>query len=354
MRAAVFLFLAAWGVVSLPVACSSGTSPSPVQGDGGSPDGGVQPPPPHWACSGSAGTCLSGTVTTSGFGAKPQVILASLYRVFPASATSMPLATQTVATDGTWAFSNLSAWGHYYVQVVAGFGQPYGPSATVGPLSVPSSASVDVHVRPVQIAASEEQGMGGSFALDWASAHAFDPASGAELQGSAASVSISVNGTSTPLPWTNTGSQSLYFVQFSSPPAAQASYTVTTSGAAFGAMPASWQVTATPPTFMAAITTSQATVSGKDVLTVSWPAQPPVDYVTVAVFQATGGALVASTSTPVAPDQMPPSAQLTLPAADGGATSYVVDAYFTTASCPTTAAGCVLSSAVAAAQITAQ
>jgi hypothetical protein len=355
MRAAAIL-VAAFGVVSLAVACSSGDQPSPVQGDGGSPgDSGVEPPPPHWACSGSASTCLSGTVSTASFSAKPQVLEAWLYRLFPGSGTSTSLAKHTVATDGTWAFSNLSAWGHYYVQIVAGFGQMYGPGATVGPLTVPSSAPVAVQVRPVQILASEQGMGGGSLGLDWASAYAFDPSTGAQLQGSAASVSISVGGTSTPLPWTNSGNQSLYFAQLSQPdggaPAAQASYTVTTSGAAFGAMPASWQVTATPPTFTPSITTSQTTMSGQDVLTVSWAAQPTADYVTVAVFQAMGGALVTSTSE-IAPDQV--SAQLQLPATDGGPVNYVVDAYFTTASCPTTADGCVLSSAVAPLPITAQ
>jgi hypothetical protein len=360
MRAATIFFVAAWGVVSLAAACSSGNEQSPVQGDGGSPgEGGVMPPPPHWPCSGSAAACLSGTVSTSSFSAKPQVLVAWLYGLFPASGTSVQLAQQTVATDGTWAFSNLPAWGHYYVQIAAGFGQTYGPSATVGPLTVPSSAPVAVQVRPVQIMASEQQGMGGSLGLDWVSAYAFDPASGAELQGNAASVSVAVGGTSTPLPWTTNGKQSVYIAQFSQPPAAQASYTVTTSGAAFGAMPASWQVTAAPPTFTPSITTMQTTMGSQDVLTVSWPAQPTADYVTVAVFQATtGGALVASTD-PIAADKSPwldsgssATAQLPLPATDGGAVNYVVDAYFTTASCPTTADGCVLSSVVAAAQIT--
>jgi hypothetical protein len=92
-------------------------------------------------------------------------------------------------------------------------------------------------------------------------------------------------------------------------------------------------------------------MSSQDVLTVSWAAQPTVDYVTVAVFLATGGALVTSTNE-IAPDQV--SAQLQLPATDAGAVNYVVDAYFTTAACATTADGCVLSSAVAEAQITAQ
>jgi hypothetical protein len=302
--------------------------------------------------------CLSGTVSTASFSAKPQVLVAWVYRVFPAGGTSTSLAKETVATDGTWAFSNLPAWGHYYVQIAAGFGQTYGPSATVGPLTVPSSAPVAVQVRPVQIMASEQQGMGGSIGLDWVSAYAFDPSSGDELQGDAASVSVAVGGTSTPLPWmtngsdggSDGGSEGPYFYQFPSPPPAQASYTVTTAGAAFGAMPASWQVTAMPPTFMPSITTTQTPMGSQDV-SVSWAAQPTADYVTVAVFDATSGALVTSTD-PIAPDQ--PQAQLHLPATDGGAVNYVVDAYFTTASCPTTTDGCVLSSVVAAAQITAQ
>jgi hypothetical protein len=53
------------------------------------------------------------------------------------------------------------------------------------------------------------------------------------------------------------------------------------------------------------------------------------------------------------PQQMSPdttSQMISIP----GPGSYVVDVYFTSAACPTTADGCVLSSAVAAAQITAQ
>lgn len=372
MRAAA-IFAAALGVVSLAVACSSGNGTSPVQGDGGSPgDGGVEPPRAHWACSGSASACLSGTVSTSSFTTKPEVVEAWLYGLYPASGSSTSLAKQTVATDGTWAFSNQPAWGHYYVQIVAGFGQTYGPSATVGPLTVPSTAPVAVQVRPVQVTASEQPDMKGVLQLDWVSAYAFDPSSGAELQDSAASVSVSVGGTSTPLPWRTNGSdggsgggsEGPYFYEFPSPPPAQPSYTVTTSGTAFGATPASWQVTAMPPTFTPTITTatmsSQDAMSSQDVLTVSWPAQPTADYVTVAVFQATSGALVASTD-PISAETSPwmdagsgGTAQLQLPATDGGAVNYVVDAYFTTASCPTTADGCVLSSAVAAAQITAQ
>ncbi len=358
MRVAAATFttwgVAVWGVVSLALACSSGNSPSPVQGDGGGTveEGGVQPPPAHWACSGEAGACLSGTATTKGFKTQPRFLAAELYKLFPLGSV-MPLAQETVATDGTWAFEGVPAWDHYFVQIVADFGKTPAIGTFAGPLSVPGTGGpVAVTVQPVQTIASEH-GMSGAYAVDWASAHLFDPSDGSELQGSAATVSIGVGGASTPMPWTMTGGQSLYFVSFATPPAAQASYTVTASGQALGSMPASWKLVPSPPTFMPTITSpaNNAMVSATQTLTVSWPVQAGADYVTVALFQVTDGGITAVGANP--PPQLPPDTTtqtLSLP----GPGSYVVDVYFTTAACPTTADGCVLSSAVAAAQITAQ
>jgi hypothetical protein len=367
MRAATLFVAAAWGVVSLAVACSSGNEQSPVQGDGGSPgEGGVQPPPPHWACSGEAGACLSGTATTKGFTTQPRFLYAELYRLFPLGSAT-PQAQETVATDGTWAFDDVPAWGHYFVQIVGDFGKTPAVGTLVGPLSVPSTGgSVAVTVEPVQAIASEHfqqgpMGMGGSFVLDWASAHVFAPSDGSELQSSEATVAIDVGGTSTPMPWTTTGGQNLYFAEFATPPTAQSSYTITASGQAFGSMPASWTLVPSPPSFMPTLTAPMngATVSKSQPLTVSWPVQPSADYVTVALFQVTDGG-AATPMGPNPPPQLSPDTtsdvndagtpSLSLP----GSGTYVVDVYFTTAACPTTAQGCVLSSAVAAAQITAQ
>ena len=354
MRAAAILFIASWGVVSPAVACSSGNEQSPVQGDGGSPgEGGVQPAPPHWACSGEAGACLSGTATTKGFGTQPQLLLAELYRVFPLG-SAMPLAQETVATDGTWAFPDVPAWGHYYVQIVADFGKSPAIGTLAGPLSVPSTGGpVAVTVKPVQAVASQH-GMRGSFVLDWASAHVFAASDGSELQSSAATVSIDVGGTSTPMPWTTTGNQKLYFVDFATPPAAQASYTITASGQAVGSMPASWTLAPSPPSFVPTITSpaNNAMVSASQMLTVSWPAQTSADYVTVGLFQVTDGGVTAVGANP--PPELPPDTTTQTLPLTAGPGSYVVDVYFTTAACPTTADGCVLSSAVAAAQFTAQ
>jgi hypothetical protein len=350
MRAAAVLV---WGLLSPAVACSSGNSPSPVQGDGGSPgEGGVQPPPAHWACSGEAGACLSGTATTKGFQKQPQFLIAELYQLFPLG-SDMPMAQETVATDGTWAFDGVPAWGHYFVQIVADFGQSPAVSSLAGPLSVPGTgAPVAVTVQPVQAVASEE-GMGGSFAVDWASAHVFDPSSGAELQAGAATVSIDVGGSSTAMPWTTTGGQSLYFVEFPTPPAAQASYTIAASGQAFGSMPMSSTLVPSPPSFTPTITSpaNGAMVSASQMLTVSWPAQAAADYVTLALFQVADGGTTAVGATP--PPQLSPDTTtqtVSLP----GPGSYLVDVYFTTAACPATASGCALSSAVAAARFTAQ
>lgn len=344
------------GVVSLGLACSSGNSPSPVQGDGGGTvgEGGVQPPPAHWACSGEAGACLSGTATTKGFTAQPRFLVAELYKLFPLG-SAMPLAQETVASDGTWAFDGVPAWDHYFVQIVADFGKTPAIGTFAGPLSVPGTGGpVAVTVQPAQVIASEH-GMSGSYELDWASAHVFDPSDGAELQGSAATVSIDVGGASTPMPWTTTGGQSLYFVSFGMPgmpPAAQASYTITASGPALGSMPASWKLAPSPPSFTPTITSpaNDAMVSASQMLTVSWPAQAGADYVTVALFQLTDGGVTAVGTNP--PPQLPPDTTTQTLSLQGPG-SYVVDVYFTTVACPTTADGCVLSSAVAAAQITA-
>jgi len=256
------------------------------------------------------------------------------------------------------------AWGHYFVQIVGDFGKTPAVGTLAGPLSVPSTGgAVAVTVQPVQALAAEhyvpsQNGMGGSFVVDWASAHVFAPSDGSELQSSEATVAIDVGGTSTSMPWTTTGGQKLYFVEFATPPAAQSSYTITASGQAFGSMPASWTLVPSPPSFTPTITSpaTGATVSASQPLTVSWPPQSGADYVAVALFQqVTDGGV-----TPVEPDggaSAPPelspdttSQMLSLP----GPGSYVLDVYFTTAACPTTAQGCVLSSAVAAAQITAQ
>lgn len=354
MRAAVLVFLAGWGVLGLAVACSSSSEQSPVQGDGGSPtgEGGVQPPPSHWACRSDAGVCLSGTAATKGFKAQPHYLFAELYRVFPLGG-AMPQAQETVATDGTWAFDGVPAWGHYFVRIVADFGTSPAIATFAGPLSVPGTAGpVAVTVQPVQAIASEH-GTSPTFVLDWASAYVFDPSDGAELQDSAATVAMNVGGTSTPMPWTTTGGQSLYFVDFTAPPAAQSSYTITATGTALGSTPASWNLVPSPPSFTPTITSpaNDATVSASQMLAVSWPAQAAADYVTVALFQVTDGGITAVGANP--PPQLAAdttTTNLSLP----GPGSYVVDVYFTTVACPTTADGCVLSSAVAAAQITAQ
>lgn len=314
--------------------------------------GGVLPPPAHWACSGEAGACLSGTATTKGFAAKPRNLYAELYGIFPLG-SGMPDQMETVASDGTWAFDGVAASGHAFVRIVADFGQTPAVATFAGPLSVPSTGGpVAVTVKPVQAVASEH-GMAGSYVVDWASAEVFDPSNGAELQSSAANVSIDVGGATTPMPWTTMQQEGLYFVQFGSPPAAQASYTIAASGQAFGSTPASWTLVPSPPSFTPTITspTNGTKVSAGQMLDVSWPAQSGVDYVTVALFQLTDGGTTAVGANP--PPQLPPdttSQMLSIP----GPGSYLVDVYFTSAACPTTADGCVLSSAVAAAQITAQ
>src|SRR5215471_2872938 len=110
--------LSVWALAPLvsPVACSGGTA-GPL-GDAAA-DAFVQPL--TTMCTGDATRCLSGTVATQGMTAKMTVAGASLFRVYPYGAAQPIQKPQLVAKDGTWAFSGLDPWAHYYVQIAAGF-----------------------------------------------------------------------------------------------------------------------------------------------------------------------------------------------------------------------------------------
>src|SRR5690242_20685255 len=68
------------------------------------------------ACSGDATHCLSGSVDAAAFQASYVAAKASLYRVFPYG-TVQATASSPVASDGTFAFSNLDSYAHYFVQI---------------------------------------------------------------------------------------------------------------------------------------------------------------------------------------------------------------------------------------------
>jgi hypothetical protein len=318
-------------------------------------DGGSQATPATEACTGAASSCLSGTAKARGFSATPLGMQVNLFRVFP-SAGATPVATMPVALDGTWAFSGVPAWGHYYVQLAADYGQPTTLTSITGPLTVPSTAPQAIAVEPVQLTVLE-QSVGGVFEVYSAEALVFDPTSGAPITGSA-SVAIKIGNTVTPMPWAAAaGGTMAYIVEFprASMPTAEAAYTITTSAAALGPSPVSWQLAAAPPAFTGSIMSpaNLATVTHGQPLPVRWPAQPAADYVVVELFNQVMGQWSPIYESPL-PDG-PDVTTETIPASKVAAAGpYLLNVDFSTASCPPAADGCVLSSTAAEAQVTAQ
>jgi hypothetical protein len=285
-----------------------------------------------------------------------------VYRTFP-EGTVQPIQTQLVAADDTWAFSGLPAWGHYFVLIVDDFplaGAGASVDAIVGPVAVPSAspdagAALQAQVKPVQLALLEAKTPGGSWQVQWASGHVFDPSSGAELKNSS-QVAVVVGGMPTPMPWgPDPSGESSYFVQFAPPPAAQPSYAITTSDPALGAAPLSWTLLADPPSFDGAIATPSdgATVPANAPLAVTWNAQPGADFVLTELFARNdaGGWTLAYTS------PQPNDASVTsetIPAAMLPPGKYLLNLAFSRANCPASADGCVFANAVGVAQFTAQ
>jgi hypothetical protein len=277
-----------------------------------------------------------------------------LYRAFPAGAAT-PLMTTPVALDGTWALSNVPAWSHYYLELVADFsGQPYAIASYTGPVSVPSKGSIALTVEPVQLQVLEQSGSAAGFEVESAAARVFDPTSGAEIK-QTATVSITVGGMATPMPWTIVNMNvSSYLVQFMSPPAAQPMYTITTAAPPFGASAVTWQLVPAPPTFTGTVSSpaSGATIPQGQPLTVTWAPQPAADYVVVELFLLMGGQYVQKYASPQ-PDAADAVKEV-IPGPLIPAGKYLLDVFFSTANCPATADGCVLASAVTGVDLTAQ
>jgi hypothetical protein len=314
---------------------------------------------PTETCNGAASSCLYGTARATGFSVSVSSFQVSLYNVFPsgpAAGNGWPK-QHTVAKDGTWAFSGLDPWGHYYVQIVPAFitNPTLTAGARVGPLAIPSTPGpVDVQVKPVQLDVLEEASPGVPSQLRRATAHVFDPASGNEVVQGGATASILVGSTPTPMPWKMFSNLSAYLVEFTpppSPPPAQAAYTMTTSLAA--PTSATWTLASDPPTFMPTITAPPAGMSfpkGQDIL-VTWPLQPGADYETVQLYVSQNGGLAQTYASPT-PDatdvneERIPGMNLATPG------SYLVVVAFVKSNCPASKDGCVHSSTLATQSIT--
>jgi hypothetical protein len=266
------------------------------------------------------------------------------------------LVTVPIAADGTWAFSNLDAWEHYYIEVQAGFGQSQNVAGFIGPLDVPvSGGPVAIQVKPAQLTVLEQAAPGAAPQIQSAVAYLFDPATGAPLQG--ATVSILVGGTAVSMPWgpipgsTTSG----YYIGFSSPPPAQATYTITSSGPGASG-PTMWQLLANPPAFTPSVSSpvANAMIPASQPLTVSWGAQPMADEELVRLFaEGSDGSYSQVYAIPAPLDEDVTTA--TIPGnAVGPAGPLLVNVAFVDGSCPASADGCVVGELIVPVQITAQ
>jgi hypothetical protein len=210
--------------------------------------------------------------------------------------------------------------------------------------------------------------------LQWASAHVFDPQSGAEIPGAEidggplddaavrATVALAVGDASVPLPWDKAAcGVPAYCITFPMPPPSQSSYAVTTTlaGSQYpsDAGSAQWNLTADPPSFVGAITSPEAGIAlqgsssgGAADLQVTWVPEP-ADFVTVTLFEDQTPSGPTSTWTTVyaspAP-QDPSTTEAVIPGQDvADAGDYLLNVQYSKANCPSAADGCVVSSMVA-------
>ena len=296
----------------LLVACSSSTPPATATpfdaGVDADMDSGASMIPDTSACAGDASHCLAGTLSTALFSVTPGALKVELYRVFP-SGSIAPIKSAPVAKDGTFAFSNLDAWGHYYLKGIAGFGtsaDAVSVGALVGRFSVPSAGTpIALSLAPVAYEVLET-GSGANRRGQWVSAHVFDPATGKELTD--ATVSFSSGATTTPMPYaTNVGGTKSYFVQLATPVALTPPTKLQVSHAALGGTPLAVTLTTEAEAFSTVAISSPtdgATVPANQPLAITWVSPPSADYMLVALFAKMGAPFTSRfTSTDsIAPD----------------------------------------------------
>jgi hypothetical protein len=367
-RSAVTLVMALSGG-----ACSSGANEAAPDASNGDESAGQGQAPPACALDASnAATCITGSVSTAAFSAPATSVIADLFTDVPLG--GQPLAQEeVVGADGTWAFDTSAlepppGWSHYYVEVFAQFGVLGTVARIVGPLVTAASAGpVVVNLEPVHLEVIESRiAGGGAMQFRYASAHVFDPATGAEITNGTAIVAIAVGGTSLPMPWVP--GAMVYEVEPSASLDAQPTYRVTIMHPAFGSAPAAWQLVANTATLNGVITAppAGARVDIAGPLEIDWEPAPAADYVQVDIFGQAG--------VPAGPDggasdagvSWSPAALYSSPTPETGSAgreivpggtftqpgAALINVVYSYATCPGVADGCVYSGTVAAETIT--
>lgn len=327
------------------VACST----APINGPRFLPNG----VPSTAVCSGDAGACLFGTAVASGFASVP-ALTANLYLVFPSGSPGdvqeQLVASQLVASDGTWAFNGRAAWDHYYVQLVAAVqavssAAPQQVSTLVGPLTAPSSQGVALQIGPVFASVLQSNAGGGGQQINEVSAQLYDSVTGAVVTD--ASVSVVVGDASVPLAWSPSADVPSYRATFDAGVPAQPTYAFSSSiwdGAV--------QLVAPSAPAVGAITAPPAGASiagdGAAALSIDWASVQSSDFEVVELYVASDGGWE-----PLYPSlpAISPDSQNTGPLSNAGidldAGEYLVNVAWVRAACAANGSGCVQAGSIA-------
>jgi hypothetical protein len=290
-------------------------------------------------------------VTLSGFLATPSRFQAQIFREFPVAGAT-PLATTYVGSDGSYAFSDLPPWGHYFVQAGADFGQPVAVGAVVGPLAVPQTgAGADVTIEPVQLTIVQQSSAAGTLALQSALAYVFDPNSGAPAKG--ATLTLDLVGGQVAMQESTQGGAEAYTAVFAQPEPAQATYTVTAvlPGAT---SPTTWHAAAGSTSFTPTLSapSANAAVPQGQPLLVTWPSEASADEELVVLYTQQQGAWAQQYESS-RPDDEDVTTE-TIPGSYVASGTLLVNVLFAAAYCPSDQDGCVVTDETASAQITAK
>jgi hypothetical protein len=314
-------------------------------------------------------SCLTGSLVTAAFSAPATAVSVGLFAAAPLG--QQPIAQELLSADGTWSFDTSTLapgpeWSHYYVQIAAQFGLAGTVTRVIGPLSVSSMGGpATVRLQPAHVEVLESRAAeGGSMQFRSASAHVFDPTTGAEITDGSATVAIGVGATFIPMPWD--ANAMAYDVTPSPSLDAQPAYSVTLSHPTLGPTPTTLELVADLTALNGAITSPAAgTVVDGGPIEVAWQPETAADFVQVDIFQPTDARVGDGGFGDAAPDWDPNPVYASPTPDDANATQEIVPAgtlaqsgpalinvIYTFATCPATADGCVYSGTVVAETIT--